>query len=256
MTFRHGKSAVVYWDQYDLSPYLNAASMSASMDPAEVTNFASGGNREYIKGLMDATISLEGFYSVGTTEPSTEITDVLNAAFAGTTNPVVTIGLEDDTIGRRAILASGVIPTYDIDAPVDDAIATSVDLQSNRGFESGFWLRPLSQSTSTEASAAVDSGLTGGGTTGGGVAHLHVTAVNSSDDGTTGSATFLVQHSTSGSTWATLITFDASTAASVQRSTVSGTVKEQVRVTLNAMGSTEDIVTAACAFARYGPFKG
>lgn len=256
MTFRHGKSAVVYWDEYDLSPFLNAATISASMDPAECTNFASEGNREYIRGLKDATLALEGFYTVGTTEPSTELTDVLNTAFAGTTSPVVTVGLEDDTVGRRAWLFLGDAVQYDIDAPVDDVIVTSVDLQGRKGYESGVWLRPLSQSTSTEASAAVNSGLTGGGTTGGGVAHLHVTAVNSSDSGTTGSATFLVQHSTTGSTWATLITFAASTAASVQRSTVSGTVKEQVRVTLNALGSTEDIVTAACAFARYGPFKG
>lgn len=248
MPFRHGSDAAVLWGEYDLSPFLNAASVSASMDPAEVTNFDSGGNREYIKGLKDATISLEGFYSVGTTEPSTEITDVLNAAFTGTTNPVVTIGLEGDTIGRRAILASGVIPTYDIDAPVDDVIATSVDLQSNVGYEGGFWLRALSASTSTAASAAVNSGLTGGGTTGGGVAHFHVTTLSA----TTGQ--MLVQHSTSGSTWATLITANFST-SSVTRSTVSGTVKEQVRATVNQLGSTGSI-TAAVAFARYGPFKG
>lgn len=256
MTFRHAKDTVVYWDDHDLSPFLNAATVSGSMEPAEVTNFASGGNREYIKGLRDVTLALEGFYSVGTTEPSTEITDVLTATFAGTTSPVVTVGLEGDTVGRRAWLVLGDIVTYDIDVPVDDVITTSVDLQGSEGYQGGVWLRALSQSTSTGASAAVDSGLTGGGTTGGGVAHLHVTAVNSSDDGSTGSATFLVQHSTSGSTWATLITFAASTEPSVQRSTVSGTVKEQVRVTLNALGSTEDTVTAACAFARYGPHKG
>lgn len=256
MPFRHAKDTVVLFDGNDLSPFLNAATVSGSMDPAEVTNFGSGGNREYIKGLLDATLALEGFHSVASTHPSTEITDVLAAAFTGTTTPVVTVGFEDDTIGRRAVLFTGTIVGYDIDVPVDDVITTSVDLQSNNGYQSGVWLRALSQSTSTGASAAVDSGLTGGGTTGGGVAHLHVTAVNSSDSGSTGSATFLVQHSTSGSTWATLITFDASTEPSVQRSTVSGTVKEQLRATLNAMGTTEDIVTAAVAFARYGPFKG
>lgn len=248
MTFRHGKSAVVLWTEYDLSPFLNAASVSASMDPAEVTNFASGGNREYIKGLRDAIISLDGFYSAGTTEPSTEITDVLTSAFAGTTNPVVTIGLEGDTIGRRAILVNGVLPTYDIDAPVDDVITTSVDVQSIDGYEGGFWLRNLSASTSTGASSAVNSGLTGGGTTGGGVAHFHVTSLSAT------TAQLLVQHSTTGSTWATLITANFST-SSVTRSTVSGTVKEQVRATVNQLGSTGGI-TAAVAFARYGPFKG
>lgn len=248
MSFRHGKSAVVYWGEYDLSPFLNAASITASMEPAEVTNFASEGNREYIKGLKDATLALEGFYSVATTEPSTEITDVLTAAFGGTTSPVVTVGLEDDTIGRRAILFKGDVVTYDIDAPVDDAITTSVDLQGSAGYEGGFWLRALSASTSTAASAAVNSGLTNGGTTGGGVAHFHVTTLSAT------TAQMLVQHSTSGSTWATLITANFST-SSVTRSTVSGTVKEQVRATVNQLGSTGSI-TAAVAFARYGPFKG
>lgn len=251
MPFRHGKSAVVLWDEYDLSPFLNAASVSASMDPAECTNFGSEGNREYIKGLKDATLALEGFYTVGTTEPSTELTDVLNSAFAGTTSPVVTVGLEDDTIGRRAFLFLGDAVSYDIDAPVDDVIATSVDLQGRAGYEGGFWLKPLN--VSTGAQTAVNSGLTNGGTTGGGVAHLHLTSLVSTS---TTDAVFAVQHSTSGSTWATLLTFTGSTAATFQRSTVAGTVKEQVRAILVSNGSTLDTITAAVSFARYGPFKG
>ena len=254
MTFRHSKDAVVYWGQYNLSKFLNAASISASMDAGETTNFASAGNREYIKGLKDATLAMEGFYSVATTEPSTEITDVLTSAFAGTTSPVVTVGLEDDTIGRRAILFLGDIVGFDIDSPVDGVITSSVDLQGSKGYEGGFWLRPLSASTSTGSNTAVNSGLTNGGTTGGGVGHLHVTSVAS----TFASATFKVQHSTSGSTWADLISFTATTAARVQRSTVSGTVKEQVRATISSYTATAgaDTITAAVAFARYGPFKG
>lgn len=249
MPFRHGQSAVVLWEGNNLSPFLNAATISGSMDPGEVTNFGSEGNREYIKGLRDVTMSLEGFYSVGTTTPSTEITDVLTASFAGTTSPVVTLGLEDDVIGRRAWLFKGDMVGYDIDSPVDGVITTSVDLQGSEGYQGGVWLRGLSATTA--ADTAVDSGLTGGGTTGGGVAHLHVTSINS-----TGSATFVVQHSTSGSTWATLITFAAVTAAKAIRSTVAGTVKEQLRVDNTAQGSTANVFTAAVAFARYGPFKG
>lgn len=247
MTFRHGQSAVVLWDEYDLSQYLNNATISASMDPAEVTNFASGCDREYIKGLRDVTFVLDGFHSVGTTEPSTEITDVLNEAFTGSTSPVVTIGLENDTIGRRAWLLLGDIVGYDIDVPVDDVITTSVDLQGRQGYYGGVWLRDLSQATTDAVTAAVDSGLTGGGTTGGGVAHLHVTAITAS------TAVVVVQHSTSGSTWADLVTFSDVNAAGFQRSTVSGTVKEQLRSSITVSSGA---VTAAVAFARYGPHKG
>lgn len=247
-TFRHGQSAIVLWNGDNLSPFLDAATISASMDAAEVTNFASACNREYIGGLKDVTLALEGFYSVATTAPSTAINDVLDAVFTGTSSPIVTIGPEDDVIGRRAWLFKGDIVTYDIDNPVDDAIATSVDLQGSQGYYGGRWLRGLSQTTA--ADTAVDSGLTNGGTTGGGVAHLHVTSINS-----TGSCTFVVQHSTSGSTWATLITFAAVTAAKALRSTVAGTVKEQLRVDNTAQGSTANVFTAAVAFARYGPSK-
>lgn len=251
MPFRHGQSAVVLWDEHDLSPFLNAATVSGSMEPAEVTNFASGCDREYIKGLRDVTVSLEGFYSVGTTAPSTEITDVLNDAFTGTTTPVVTIGLENDNVGRRAWLILGDAVTYDIDSPVDGAITTSVDLQGSKGYYGGVWLKALGASTG--AQAAVNSGLTNGGTTGGGVAHLHVTSLVSTS---TTDAVFAVQHSTSGSTWATLITFTGTTAATFQRSTVAGTVKEQLRSILLSNGSTLDVITAAVGFARYGSHKG
>lgn len=249
MTFRHGQSAVVLVDEFDLSPFLNAASVSASMEPAEVTNFASGCDREYIKGLRDVTVALEGFYaSSNSTGTSTAVADVIEAAFTGSSSVVVTVGLEDDTVGRRAHLVLGDHVAYDVDSPVDDAISISADIQGSQGYYGGRWLRGLSASTSTGSNAAVDSGLTNGGTTGGGVAHLHVTDITS-----TGSATFRIQHSTSGSTWATLLTFAASTIEQFQRSTVAGTVKEQVRATISAI--TADSVTAAVAFARYGPSK-
>lgn len=248
MTFRHGQSAVVYWDEYDLSPFLNAASVQASMEPAEVTNFASGCDREYIKGLRDVTFSLEGYHSVASTHPSTEITDVLTDAFTGSTSPVVTIGLEDDTIGRRAWLLLGDMVGYDIDSPVDGAITCSVDLQGSKGYYGGRWLRNLSATTA--ATAAVDSGLTNGGTTGGGVAHLHVTSLVSTS---TTEEVFTIEHSTNGSTWAVLLTFTGTTAATFQRSTVSGTIKEQLRT--NHAGTTASVFSAAIAFARYGPSK-
>jgi hypothetical protein len=220
------------------------------MEPAEVTNFASGCDREYIKGLRDVTFSLEGYHSVATTSPSTEITDVLTDAFTGSTSPVVTIGLEDDTIGRRAWLLLGDMVTYDIDSPVDDVISCSVDLQGSKGYYGGRWLRNLSDSTAA-TTAVVATGTTGvGGTTGGGVAHLHVTSLTSNS---TTEEVFSIEHSTSGSTWAVLLTFTGTTAATFQRSTVSGTIKEQLRT--NHAGTTAATFMAAIAFARYGPSK-
>lgn len=253
MAFRHGQSAVVLMDEFDLSPFLNAATVTATMEPAECTNFASGCDRQYIKGLRDVTLALEGFHSASTAAGSTssQVTNVFDDAFTGSTSPVFTVGLENDVVGRRAWLIKGDHVAYDIASPVDGIVTLSADIQGSQGYYGGVWLRDLTATTG--ASAAVNSGLTNGGTTGGGVAHLHVTSLISTS---TTDAVFAVQHSTSGSTWATLLSFTGTTAATFQRSTVSGTIKEQLRAILVSNGSTLDTITAAVAFARYGPFKG
>lgn len=141
--------------------------------------------------------------------------------------------------------------SYDISAPVSDVVSVSVDAQASDGYRGGRMLRPLSASTSTGSNTAIlTAGTTAaGGTTGGGLAHLHVTAVSS----TFGSATFKVQHSTSaGSTWADLVTFTAATGVTFQRSTVSGTVKEHLRATVSTftLSTLASSITAAVAFAR------
>lgn len=250
MAFRHGQSGVVLMDEFDLSPFLNAAKVTASMAPAECTNFASNCNREYIKGLRDVKLTLDGFHAASTATPSTAVTNVFDDAFTGSTSPVFTVGLENDVVGRRAWLIKGDHVGYDIDSPVDGIVTLAAEIQGSHGYYGGVWLRALTATTG--ASAAVNSGLTNGGTTGGGVAHLHVTSLVSTS---TTDAVFAVQHSTSGSTWATLLSFTGTTAATFQRSTVSGTVKEQLRGILVSNGSTLDTITAAIAFARYGPSK-
>ena len=114
-------------------------------------------------------------------------------------------------------------------------------------------LQPLLARTATgSGSAVLTAGTTTvGGTTGGGIGHLHVTAFGTTKHG----GTYKVQHSTSGSSWADLITFSTFTGdPTFQRSTVAGTIKEQLRATLSAFssgaGSTAKTITAAVAFTR------
>lgn len=252
-TFRHGKKTAVLIDQFHFSEYLNDFTVAASMDAAETTTFRKD-DKTYIVGLRDVTVSLSGLFAssgssgAGASTNIDSVAEFFDDALGGTTKVAVTILPDSTAVGARALLMTGDPVAWDVSAPVNDVVSCEVELQGSQGYRGGRVLRFQVASTSTGSQAAVDSGLTNGGTTGGGVGHLHVTAVAS----TFGSATFKIQHSTSGSTWADLITFTAATARTFQRSTVAGTIKEQLRSTLSSYTSAgaADTITASVAFAR------
>ncbi|MCI0544307.1 MAG: hypothetical protein L0Z49_07645, partial [Actinobacteria bacterium] len=227
--------------------------VAASMDAAETTTFRKN-DKTYIVGLRDVTVNLSGLFAssgstgAGASTDADGMAEYFDGALGGSTRQAITILPDSTAIGGRALLMVGDAMAWDVSAPVSDVVSAEVEFQGSEGYRGGRILRYQVASTSTGAQSAVDSGLTNGGSSGGGVGHLHVTAVSS----TFGSATFKIQHSTSGSTWADLITFTAATARTFQRSTVAGTIKEQVRSTLSSYTGTAgaDSITATIAFAR------
>lgn len=254
-TFRHGKTVSVFVDEYHFSECFNEFTVSASMDAAETTTFRKN-DKTYVVGLRDATVSLSGLFAssgstgTGASTNADGVAEFFDAALGGSTKVVSTILPDSTAVGARALLLRADPVAWDVSSPASDVVSSALELQGSEGYRGGRVLRYQVASTSTGSQGAVDSGLTNGGTTGGGVGHLHVTSVAS----TFGSATFKVQHSTSGSTWVDLITFTAATGRTFQRSTVSGTIKEQVRSTLSSYTSagTSDTITASIAFARQG----
>ena len=243
----HGKGVRTLVDEKDLSDFLKEVTVSAEMDTAEVTTFGDN-DKSYIPGLKDATLSFNGLFAASTTAVD-DVANYLDGALGGSTKQVITVDVNRST-GGRAWMMQADDTKYDVSAPVDDIVTISVDARASGGYWGGRMLRPLSTkagSTATVSGSAVATpGTTAvGGTTGGGVAHFHLTAVQS-----TGEIYFTVQHSTTGSTWATLITSSTFSAVNFQRSTVAGTVKEQLRGQVLA-GSTKDVTaTAAIAFSR------
>ena len=181
------------------------------------------------------------------------IADYLDNALGGSTKFVVSVALDGGaTTGKRAFLLQGHAVKHDVQAPFDDIVKIAVDVQASGGYQGGRWLAGPTTSAATANGGAVDSGLTNGGSTGGGLGHAHIIAERN-----VVTATLKVQHSTSGSTWADLITFTAATGRTFQRSTVAGTVKERVRGALTTLteGATGGSLTWAVAFARGGSPK-
>ena len=143
---------------------------------------------------------------------------------------------------------------YKATSPADDVVKVSAAAQVSGGQNPGVWLAPLAARTSTGALTEVNSGVAAG-TTYGGVGHLHMTAAS-----TIATHRWLIQHSSSSTAWATLLTFSSSTgttaAGAVQRSTVAGAVKRYVRANCAVLtGGTGVSATVAVAFARNGPIN-
>lgn len=256
-TFRHGKSAVILFNNANMGQILNEVTWSASNKPATVTTFGNS-DEAYIPGLRDTKATLKGFWDASATTMSTagaaSSTKALDHKFANalaaTTNPLLTVGVHGSSISYRALMGRVVATDYVATVPAHDVVSVSASMQCSGRQDYGQWLHStLSSTASTAAFTSVDSGIAAG-TTLGGVGHFHMV-----QDSTLTSLTVKIQHSSAASVWADLITFTATTATgsanSVQRSTVSGTVKRYVRANCTQLtGGAGKSVTYGVAFAR------
>ena len=127
--YRHGQSASLHLDStagslVNLSSGLTEATLSRSMDPAEVTNFGSGCDREYIRGLRGATISCSGVWS------STHA-NVLDGIF-GDSDSSSTYSFEyqpeSTSAGRHLLKGEAFMTSLEYGASVGDAVSMNFDL--------------------------------------------------------------------------------------------------------------------------------
>jgi hypothetical protein len=259
--FKSGKGQKVLFNNVDLSQILTSVTVSASVEAYDTTVFGNS-DRTKIAGLRDGTVAYEGLFdgtalSTGSTASTGALDAKFETALAASTQPIVTYGPEGDTLGSRARLWRQETNEYVAGSPVNDVVKVSAGGVMSTRQDYGVWLHALAARTSTSSTfTSWDSGYDAG-TTGGAVAHLHVTA-----DSTLTSVVVKVQHSSAASastaSWADLITFtsfDESTAAlAAQRSAVTTSpVKRRTRVIISTFtGGTAKSATFAVAFARRG----
>lgn len=238
--FRHGRSAAVLVNTYDLSPFFRNGTVSRTMEPADVTVYGSS-SRAFIAGLLNATISLDGYFSAASTS---EVDAVLAAALQASPSTLITYGPEGLSIGRNVVVCQALESSYEISIPVGDVVTVAAEFQSDRGAWSARSLHALTAETGSTSSPSVDDGAL---TTMGGVALLHVTA-NTMDAATT----IKVQHSADNSVFVDLVAFTAVGAATTtaERLTVpSGTTINRYLRCASTMSGTGSI-TFAVAFGR------
>jgi hypothetical protein len=237
-TFRHGKKTAVLFGNYNLSSYLNEASMSSSSETSETTAFGDDA-KTYITSLQDATVSLSGMFEG-------EVNDTtLNNALTNTSSTLVTICTTGLVAGEPCFFGVSRSNSYDISSPVADVVTVTSDLQLDGGISAGKIISggvlvasgATANSTVNDNTASSANGI---------VANLHVT-----DNTGNGSTTFKLQHSSDNSTFADLITFtvvSAGTEASEQKS-ATGTINRYLRVNAVDTGTT-GAITYSLAISR------
>jgi hypothetical protein len=239
MAFAHGKSTRVLFNDTDLSPFLNACSVARSQELAETTTFGATA-KTFLAGFGDGTISAEGYWD-GAPDA---VDEVFAAAIAADGTHALTIARSGLTApGEVAELAAVKHTSYEVSAGISDVTSVSAEFQASGAVRTGTVLHALEAETATGNDTAVDGGAA---TTGGAVAHLHVTAASAGD-----TLDVIVEDSADGSTgWATIGTFtQVGAVPASERITIAGTVRRYTRASWTIGGGTPSY-TFVVALAR------
>jgi hypothetical protein len=237
-SFVHGKSAVILFNGYDVSPFMRDTSSATTIETVETTAFGSSA-KSYIVGKIDAGVSMGGMFE-GDTSGSDAIFSALVGVEADNIVSIFPSGV--GTVGNRAMLVAGKLVSYETTSPVGDVVSCSVEIQSNDGRDNGVMLAGSSISA-TGSGSSVDNTTS---STNGGVAHLNI-PVNDRN----GTIVVKVQHSSDNSTWVDLVTFSTVSSSTVasQRVEVTSTINRYIRANYTVNGSSGS-ATVYVAFAR------
>lgn len=232
-----GRRATIYVGGINASPYLNEFEFESERDDLEFTPFEAD-DKEFVEGSAENTCTLTGAWNgdVGSLD------EQLDNAFGQNVDSIITICPGGVASGKAVYLAPGRNLNLNVSAPSDDIVELECEFRTRR--HRGTILQgPTVLAATTTGTPQIATAAT----TKGAVAHLHVLTAA----GTTPSATVTVEHSADGTTWATLMTFDAATAATVERveTLPTLTVNEQVRALVTITGTTPAF-SLVVAFAR------
>lgn len=251
MAFLHGKQTEVYLGKYDTSCYFAEYSGSGSVDAPETTTFCKTSKTYLPAGLVDGEMSLNGFYEASTDinpTASTETLDGVLHGWLGTTTIVpVTVPFASSTTataGDRARIFAGHLTNYEISSAIGDVVKCVADFSANGVVpRSGPLLIGAGQPVTATYTGSSVNDVTAT-TTKGASANLHFTA-----NTLNGPSTVVIEHSPTGSAWATLWSFSAVAAASTitaTSTTTAGTVSVgpylRARVTTTASTGTATVI--------------
>jgi hypothetical protein len=226
MSFYHGKAAEIYLNGNQMSTYLDTIGVPQSADTVEVTTFGDTA-KNYVMGLKTATLQAEGFGANSTSEVDGFLDDALS-----TTENIWVWYPATESAGTKGYGMKGYATSREVKGSVTGAVRLAVACQSNYGAESLKCVRAAAAATASSSGAALDNIAK---STNGGAGYLFVQATTTSD------AAIVIDHSSDGSSWETVVTFDAAPlGASAQRVAVTGEIRRYVKASCT--------LTTSCTF--------
>lgn len=233
MAFIRGTDTVVLVGSNALTGYLTQASVSKGAQAVNVSTF--GNDQEaFIAGLEEGSLSLNGLFD------ATPSDSKLEAMLDDATGTAVTLGVGGTTIGNRCALVNAREVSYQVSAPVNDAVRLTASFTGDGPVRWGKSFHALGAETTSGNYASVDNTSS---TANGGVGQLHVTAFTGTN------CVVKIQDSTDDAVWNDLITFTTATGVTSERLTVAGTVDRYVRAQIAS--GTFTSITFAVSFARH-----
>ena len=235
MAFVHGSNSVVYVNSSDFSSYFNNVDVNRTADVSETTTFGKD-DKTYVAGEKDGTVSLTGLWD------ATEDATIQPLAKNGTDFDLF-VGYNGQ--GSQCAFGIGNITNYAVSSPVGEAVATSLDVQSDDGFWNGKVYVNGSDTSTGDMGTPVDNTSS---TSNGMGAIVICTAVS----GTSPTFDIKVQHSADNVTYADLITFTQVTGATSEVKNVSSgtTINRYLRVYNTVGGSSTPTFTGVVALSR------
>jgi hypothetical protein len=248
MAFAFGTAARVWLDGKQAACAINEINMEVELDEAETTTLCST-IKDYIPGLSEVTVEMEGYYDTNTASPATTLEAWMDGRI-GTTFPMTYAPEGGGDIGDPVYIMNGFLQEYSIENTVDEAAAMEMTFRATSGLSRAKVLH----TSGTARTATGNGGDTPPGTGNvdnttstafGGVGVLQVDTVS----GTTPALVAKIQHSSDGTTWVDLITFSSQNAVNGEYATVSGTVNRYLRALWTISGTTPSF-NFNIAFAR------
>jgi predicted secreted protein len=134
-TFKHGKNAYFALDGtaaslVNLSDTLNEISMPREIETAETTAFGTG-DKTYISGLADATVSLSGMFDA--TIDTTIGGNIANLKSGSVSSLSFSYGPAGSAGGSPKFTGEALITSYEVSSPVGDVVTYSLELQVTGG---------------------------------------------------------------------------------------------------------------------------
>ena len=134
-TFKHGKNAYLSLDGtagtlVDISNTLNEISMPQEIETAETTAFGNG-DKTYITGLGDATISLSGMFDA--TTDTLIAGDIANLKSGSVSSLTFEYGPAGSVAAQPKFTGEALITSYEVSSPVGDVVTYSLELQVTGG---------------------------------------------------------------------------------------------------------------------------